>query len=212
MKRLFKGRLINKIATLFDKMGITPNQITIFSLMFPLLAGIFIYLGVFGFQVGNLLMFLIFTELHGVFIFLLILFDGIDGALARSSSSITLFGGFLDSVIDRITDFMVIMGYFIAFLPVFFFDLIPLLIWIFLAILGFYMVSYSRAIAEVHGLKNTNIGFAARSERLMVLTIFSFLLLPAVGLMVVAIISNATALYRIVKYFYMLKKDSLVTD
>jgi len=196
--------LIRYLARQFHKLGATPNTITLFSLIFSISAGISLF---FAINVNCYFIFVLGTEFHGLFLFLLILFDGVDGALARMTDSITRFGGFLDSVIDRITDFIVIFGYFVAYIRFFYWYPFPLLFWVFLAIIGFFMVSYSRSIAEYWGLKETNIGFAARSERLMILCIFSFILLPPVGMMVAAVISNITAIYRISKYTYKLKKN-----
>jgi phosphatidylglycerophosphate synthase len=42
-------------------------------------------------------------------------FDILDGAVARQTGRVTLFGGFLDSVLDRYADLAVTLGIFIYF-------------------------------------------------------------------------------------------------
>lgn len=199
-RRLFKGRLIHHLARGFNSLGFKPNQVTLISPVFAIFAGISLF---FAMNSNNITFFVIGTELHALFLFLLLLFDGIDGALARLTNSITIFGGYLDSNVDRFTDFLVILGYLFIFNPTFIIFPIPYyfwVIWILLALIGFYMVSYSRGKAESQGLKDVNIGLAARAERLMLLFAFSFLLIPLLGLIVATLAANATAIYRIIKY------------
>ena len=205
LKRIFKGKLIRYLARGFSRLGVTPNQLTLFSPILAVFAGFFLFFAV---LFNNLGIFIVGVELHALFLFLLMLFDGIDGALARMTDNITLFGGFLDSIMDRITDFTVIIGYLFAYGAFYYFIFpIPLYIWVLLAVFGFILVSYSRSIAEKHGLKDTNIGLAARSERLMILCVCSLILLPLVGLILAVFASNATALYRIIKYRRELMKE-----
>ena len=40
--------------------------------------------------------------------------DMLDGALARSQNRVTAFGGFLDSTLDRVADFLIIGGFYVA--------------------------------------------------------------------------------------------------
>src|SRR2546422_5636605 len=49
------------------------------------------------------------TRLAGVLLVLAGLFDYFDGSLARASGQVTPFGGFLDSVIDRYSDLVVML-------------------------------------------------------------------------------------------------------
>ena len=148
-----------------------------------------------------------FPIIFGILVFTSGLLDGVDGAVARRTNKVTLKGGLLDSILDRFSDSFLYMGfmkyYYLGITIIF----IPAYIWVFLAILGTFLVSYSRAIAEKY-LKNYNcdIGFGARSERLFILSIFSWFLIPIVGLVLLSIISIGTAVYRQIKYFKQLKK------
>src|SRR3989449_6435292 len=55
------------------------------------------------------------TRLAGVLLVLAGLFDYFDGSLARAAGLVTPFGGFLDSVIDRYSDIVVLLGIVVLF-------------------------------------------------------------------------------------------------
>src|SRR5437867_11753651 len=55
------------------------------------------------------------TRLAGVLLVLAGLFDYFDGSLARASGQVTPFGGLLDSVIDRYSDLVVLLGIVLLF-------------------------------------------------------------------------------------------------
>lgn len=121
------------------------------------------------------------------------LFDFFDGALARAARQVTPFGAFLDSVVDRYSDMLVMFG------VLFFYhrtgDGIGAMLTM-LALAGTVMVSYTRARAESIGVP-CHIGLMERPERLIVLVAgaASGLLTPAMA--VLAILTNVTALQRI---------------
>ena len=77
-------------------------------------------------------------------------FDILDGALARSSEKVTAFGGFLDSVLDRYTDLLVMGG-------IFFFYIIHGSIryasLTFVAAIGTAIIPYARARAEAAAIQ-----------------------------------------------------------
>lgn len=92
-------------------------------------------------------------------------FDMLDGAVARLSGKVTTFGAFLDSVMDRFTDAMILAGIFLYLLlhtsgslqPVY------LVFWAF-AMVGTLLPSYVRARSEKH-LPLCKVGFLERAER-----------------------------------------------
>src|SRR5262245_34462673 len=51
----------------------------------------------------------------GVLLIIAALFDYFDGSLARASGQVTPFGAFLDSVIDRYSDLVVLLGIVVLF-------------------------------------------------------------------------------------------------
>jgi CDP-diacylglycerol--glycerol-3-phosphate 3-phosphatidyltransferase len=119
--------------------------------------------------------------------------DILDGALARVSAQESPFGAFLDSVLDRYSDLLVLCGL------VFLFarrgrtgDVVAAC----LAVVGTVMVSYTRARAESVGVE-CRVGLMERGERILILIAGALLdlLVPAVWL--VAAGANVTAIHRI---------------
>lgn len=136
----------------------------------------------------------------------LVLFAGtldiLDGKVARRGNGDSPRGAFLDSVIDRYAEFVTFAG-----LMVFFGS--GWRVWmVLLAVLGGFMVSYTRARAEGLGLR-CEIGWLQRPERFVVLgfgSIFSSLAKHLVGgdhallaatITLLAVLSNVTAAQRI---------------
>src|SRR5205823_50134 len=76
--------------------------------------------------------------------------DALDGALARAQGTMTPFGGFLDSTLDRISD-GVILGA-IALLLADDGDTFALAC-VFVALVGSFLISYTRAKAEALGVR-----------------------------------------------------------
>ena len=94
--------------------------------------------------------------------------DTLDGALARKAGQSSPSGAFLDSVLDRTSDFFIYLGLWAALVlraP-------RLSLWvtllIFFCIQGSYLVSYARARGEGLGV-STSAGFFGRAERLVTL-------------------------------------------
>ncbi len=119
--------------------------------------------------------------------------DILDGALARASGQVSPFGAFLDSVLDRYSDLLVLAGLLFLFVRLgHAVDVVATLA----ALVGTVMVSYTRARAESIGVE-CKVGLMERGERLLILIAGALadLLVPAVW--VVAAGANATALHRI---------------
>ena len=129
--------------------------------------------------------------------------DTLDGALARNYQQATVFGGFLDSLLDRYADAAVYAGVIIGGLcdP-----------WGGLAALtGSLLVSYSRARAEAVGINMESVGLAERAERLLILaaaSVAAIFWLPAlnIGIILLAVLSNFTVLQRGLHVYRLLKK------
>jgi archaetidylinositol phosphate synthase len=131
--------------------------------------------------------------------------DALDGVVARVYQQTSVFGGFLDSLLDRYADAAVYGGIIIGGLcdPV----------WGLAALVGSMMVSYSRARAEAAKIKMESIGLAERAERMLILSVASIAAifwLPALnyGIILLAVLSNFTVLQRGVHVYNSLKKKS----
>lgn len=129
--------------------------------------------------------------------------DTLDGIIARNYQQATVFGGFLDSLLDRYADAIVYSGVIIGGLC----DVY----WGLAALFGSMLVSYSRARAEAAGIKMESVGFAERAERMLILaavSVVAFFWLPALnwGIILLAVLSNLTVLQRGVHVYRMLKK------
>jgi CDP-diacylglycerol--glycerol-3-phosphate 3-phosphatidyltransferase len=121
------------------------------------------------------------------------LFDFFDGALARAAGQVSPFGAFLDSVVDRYSDLIVLFGALVLYHRLG--DLTGASLTM-LALAGTVMVSYTKARAQSVGV-DCQIGLMERPERLIVLiggAAFG-VLTPAMAAL--AVLANLTALQRI---------------
>ena len=128
------------------------------------------------------------------------LLDAVDGAIARASGGTTPFGGFLDSTLDRAAEGVLFIGIAVLYLrgddPV-----VPIVLAL-VALIGSFMVSYTRAKAEGLGYV-ASIGLAPRPERLvlvsagLILTGIGFQPGLVAGLALIALLTTATVLQRI---------------
>jgi len=84
------------VGRLLFRLHLRPNHLTLCGLGVSLLAAA-------CFVAGR-------TRLGGALLILAGLFDFFDGSLARASGQVTPFGAFLDSVIDRYSDLVVLLG------------------------------------------------------------------------------------------------------
>src|SRR5439155_20548241 len=91
--------------------------------------------------------------------------DILDGALARVSAQVSPFGAFLDSVLDRYSDLLVLSGICLLFARL---GRLADVVVTLLALAGTLMVSYTRARAESVGVE-CRVGLMERGERLLTL-------------------------------------------
>jgi phosphatidylglycerophosphate synthase len=97
--------------------------------------------------------------------------DILDGALARAASKGTVFGAFLDSTFDRLGEAAVLTAIGLVFMR----DGNEVaLVATFLAVIGSFLVSYTRAKAEALGLRG-DVGFGSRVERVVIISVGLFL-------------------------------------
>ena len=166
-------RLLSGPANFLVGHGFSPNVLTLIGLAIGIIAGIVIALG--------------FFVAGGVLILLTGFVDMLDGAAARNGHVTTTFGATLDSISDRYVDCFVLLGLGIAGVN-----------WLYVgaALMGSLLVSYVRAKAEGMGISCT-VGIAERSERLIILAIGLIVGLVEPAVLLVAILAQFTALWRV---------------
>jgi CDP-diacylglycerol--glycerol-3-phosphate 3-phosphatidyltransferase len=174
-------RTLKPVGAQLKRTGITADHLTVLGIIMAALASVSIANG--ALQLGLL---------FGV---LAALPDVLDGAVAKASGTASSRGAFFDSVADRFTDALFLLGIAwylsgdggrIALLP--------------MAVLGASMlISYERAKAEALGYQAKG-GLMERAERLILLglgLLFSQLLIPILWVMLV--LTLVTAVQRFVK-------------
>jgi CDP-diacylglycerol--glycerol-3-phosphate 3-phosphatidyltransferase len=168
-----------QIGLSLHRAGISANSVTIVGLVIAFLSGVFSYKGLF-FWAGALLL------LSG-------LFDLLDGAVARASKKTGVFGGILDSSLDRYGDAFVFGGLvlFYAHIGNVLFTALSLS-----AITGSFAISYVRARTECV-LPSCRVGYWERGERLVYLSLGLLTGNLPMALWVLGTMTHATVLYRL---------------
>jgi CDP-diacylglycerol--glycerol-3-phosphate 3-phosphatidyltransferase len=93
--------------------------------------------------------------------------DILDGALARAASKGTVFGAFLDSTFDRLGEAAMLTAIGLVFMRE---GNEVALVAAFAAVIGSFLVSYTRAKAEALGLRG-DVGFGSRLERVVIVSV-----------------------------------------
>jgi CDP-diacylglycerol---glycerol-3-phosphate 3-phosphatidyltransferase len=146
-------RLGLRLMSRFTSAPLTPDQLT--------LAG-------FALNVGAAVLIYERQWIWATIVFVLgSVLDVLDGALARARSEPTAFGGFLDSTTDRLSEGFVLGA--IALVLAEDRDTFALAC-VFVALVGSFLVSYTRAKAEAIGLRG-DVGLMARAERIVLLAV-----------------------------------------
>ncbi len=145
------------------------------------------------------------VRLAGLFVLLGGLLDIFDGRVARESGLASKFGSFYDSALDRISEIVMFVGL-ASLYNDYRVDLadIAMIYVIMVAMGGSLMVSYTRAKAEALGM-DCSVGLMQRAERVVLIGLASLLfglmwngIVLSVVIVVVAILTNVTAIQRIV--------------
>jgi phosphatidylglycerophosphate synthase len=181
-------KLSIKIGIAFSKLRLSPNTWTGISLIPVIVAVYFLFHQDF---------------LTAAALFILSAFlDMVDGAVARVTGRVTKKGAYLDTVVDRYVEGIIIFGLLFAGLPAFH---VPAYAWLFVYFFGGLMTTYVKAAAkekDLTGGKEIKGGLMERAERLLIL--FIGILLAAVNplyltyiLVLLAFLANISALQRI---------------
>lgn len=191
VRRVFRG-LVLTIARPLARAGVRPDTISFVGVFIALAASLSLIL----FQS---------SLLFGLLVFVTGLLDGVDGAVARETGSASESGAFTDSVLDKVSEILLLLGIMLAFSGNRVLGL-SIEVWVLLAVSGWLMTSYTRARAESLGVQDLDIGLAGRSERLLILVVFSILGYLLWGLVTVSLVAIGTAAYRAFHYGRQLRK------
>lgn len=170
---------IDRLADVLAPTGIHPNVITWAALISNLVAGIFFAKGEFAAAGGMII-------LAG-------LCDLLDGPVARRQKRVSLFGAFLDSILDRYADLLLFLGLLV------YYALVNRFLYAMLAgaaMAGAVMVSYAKARAESL-VPTAEIGFWERPERLVLMILGALTNRMEIALWILAIGPNITVVHRI---------------
>jgi len=130
----------------------------------------------------------------GLIILVMVPLDAFDGTMARLLGEPSSFGAFVDSVTDRYTELITYLGLLIYYLQAG--DWIGSGV-VYLAAAGSILVSYVRARAEALDY-DAKVGIMTRLERYVVLIPSLILNFPTIGVGIIAVLANITAIHRIV--------------
>ena len=119
-------------------------------------------------------------------------FDMVDGRVARASNTVTAFGAFFDSVVDRYSDMALYMGLLVYYARV---GRFLYLVLVALVMAGSVMISYTRARAESL-IPSCKVGFLERPERIVLIIIGALTDRMGPVLWVIAVLSNVTVVHR----------------
>ncbi len=147
------NRVMVRAAYVCQRLNLSPNLVTLLGLAVSTLA---IPSAIYR---NHLLLFLI--------IIIASFMDVLDGTLARLSRQVTAFGGVLDSICDRIEEFIFLLSLYIMGVSIFL---------VFIAFTISYTISYLRALGEIRGIKMEGIGLLERGDRIILIAITVLLL------------------------------------
>ena len=182
-------RGFSPILAALQRLGITPNQISVFGFLV---------------NVGAAVLVVFDHYIWGASVFIAAgLLDLVDGSLARRTGKTTPFGGFLDSTLDRMSEGVIFaaIAYRLAL------DHLSVdVALVVLALLGSVTVSYTRARAESLGVE-CRVGLASRFERIVLICVGLYLdVLPYVIYVMLAL-TMFTVVQRVVHTYRELARN-----
>lgn len=175
---IFKG-ILDPIGAFLNRLGLSPNTITLLGLVGTTIGAYVIAQG---------------KMTTGAFVLLAsVLVDAFDGTMARLRGEPSDFGAFVDSVSDRYAELVTFGGLLYYFLMQ---SDYPGVIVSFIAAAGSVLVSYVKARAEGLGF-TAKVGILTRLERYIVLIPLLVFNQPFIAVVVIAVLANITAYQRI---------------
>jgi len=174
-------RFLEPIGKALAGIGITPTVMTSLGLAVVITGSVLIGLG--------------YLRTGATIVFAGALLDGLDGAVARASGSVTPRGAFLDSAFDRIGEIAAFAG-----LAVWFADDKRVLLLTMLAVGGAMLVPYMRARAEIEGFDGKG-GLMGRAERVLLFSLGLWTGYVEIMLWAFVVLVWLTAIIRFVKTY-----------
>lgn len=196
------SRYIEPIADVFIRLKITPNQISLLSLLAGILCAILYFET--AFIIGSLLLFVSAT------------LDLVDGSVARKINRQTDFGAVFDWITDKYIDAFVLLGIGLSGIPIItqFIPLPPIANFgvVALAIIGSLMNTFIKPVvyAEIGYRERVEgkiddplegIGFFGRPETILVLVIGGLVGFIWLSVIIIAVCTNLSAVQRVL-YLY----------
>ncbi|WP_049927193.1 CDP-alcohol phosphatidyltransferase family protein [Halopiger goleimassiliensis] len=188
--RPYATRFLDPFVRGFDRVGMTPNGVSVLAFGMAVLAAVAFLLGGRADR--------IWYVVAAALVFVNGWLDVVDGALAREQEVASAAGDLLDHVLDRYADIVVVAGlaagignYYLGFL----------------AVTGVVMTSYLGTQAQAVGLERVYGGLVGRADRLAIIGAVGFLAYPLSGeyggftivgwlLIFLAAVGHLTALQR----------------
>jgi len=170
---------LEPVAGFLNRIGLTPISVTLIGVAGNVVAAYFIARG--NITIGGAIVLIVWPV------------DALDGTMARLRGEASDWGAFVDSVSDRYSE-LIILGavlYYFAMTH----QQIPAVV-TFVAAAGSILVSYVKARAEAQSFSARE-GLLTRAERYFVLGPALLFNIPAIGVWIIAILANFTALQRI---------------
>lgn len=196
-REIFKG-MEKRIGRFFSIFPLSPNQYTLISVISALFY--------FYFLVKSNIIFAILFFLIAAFL------DFIDGSVARYKNLATKKGAYLDTIVDRFVEAILLLGMLFLRLPE---VILPSYVWIFLILFGSMMTTYTKAAAKEKDLVSEELkgGLLARGERLILIIISLIVAIfnlewSVYILILIAILSNFTVFQRIYFAFKKIKIEN----
>ncbi|HEY5731571.1 MAG TPA: CDP-alcohol phosphatidyltransferase family protein [Anaerolineales bacterium] len=177
--RLWFKWVLDPLAGFFLNLGLTPNMVTMLGLLGNTAGAYFLARG--EFLTG------------GILVAVMTPIDALDGTMARLRGEASAWGAYVDSVSDRYSELIIYGGLLYHFLTVG--DVLGGML-TFGAAAGSVLVSYVKARAEGLGYE-AKVGLLTRAERYLVLAPALVFHLVYVGLGILAVFGNITALQRV---------------
>ena len=169
---------LDPVAGFLNRIGLTPISVTLIGVAGNVVAAYFIARG--------------HVSIGGVIVLIVWPIDALDGTMARLRGEASDWGAFVDSVSDRYSE-LIILGAVLYYFAMASQHLLAVVT--FVAAAGSILVSYVKARAEAQSFSAKE-GLLTRAERYLVLGPTLLFNIPAIGVWIIAVLANFTALQR----------------
>ena len=179
-------KALKPLAKSLARTGITPNMLTLIGLAIMIIACYFLYIG--EFIIGAVII------LASGFV------DMLDGLVARHTKKSSKLGGFLDSIVDRISDMLIFGSVIVGGYVLDFFGM-PGLFWGLAALTGALLTSYARSLSEANGVSMKGRGLVERPERIIIFCLALLTGYLTEGIVILAVLGYFTVAQRVFVFY-----------